>query len=183
MAREVHEPAGYFSERLARALAEEKKSPTRTEREAGLKRGYMSQVKHGKIRTPNPETIRQLSDYLRVSYEWLAIGRGPMRPTGWAPSPLEEATLFALRNGAREDAIAAAADRYRDAQDMTAVDWVMAFDNEARRLDRVGTPRPEVVEKRQAQIRRAASKKRRGEEPPPPPPAAQALRPPVRRSS
>jgi transcriptional regulator with XRE-family HTH domain len=143
-------------------MAAEKKTPTRTEREAGIKRGYMTRLKSGGVAAPTPETIRQLADYLRVSYEWLAIGRGPMRQDGWASSPLEEAMLFARRNGAREDAMLAAAERYRDDETVvTAWDWVMVFDAETRRLERAGVARPEVLAKKQASFRRVGAKKRR----------------------
>jgi hypothetical protein len=50
MAAELGEDASEFARRLWLAMAEEKKSQTRTEREAGLQRGYLSQVKVGTIR-------------------------------------------------------------------------------------------------------------------------------------
>lgn len=139
-------------------MADEKKSPTRTERDAGLQRGYMSQVKSGKIRSPGPDVIRALADYLHVQFEWLAIGRGPMREEAWASSPLESAMRFALLHGARQDAIDAAVDRYRDAPDMTGNDWILAFNSEAIRLERAGVPRPEKVAAAQRKTRRLAKK-------------------------
>jgi hypothetical protein len=167
-APDVHETPEDFAGRLALAIQVSGKSPTRTGRESGLDSGYIFKLlgvsKAKQILSPGPEVIRQLADYLEVSYEWLAVGRGPMRAEGWAASPLEEAMLFAKKHGARADAIASAAERFRDAGDMTAIDWVMAFDAEARRLDRVGAPRPEVVAKRQGQFRRAVAKKRRADQ-------------------
>lgn len=149
-----------FARRLWEVMAEEKKSPTRTEREANLQRGYMSQIKSGKIRSPGPDVIRALADYLHVGYEWLAIGRGAKRAAGWAPSALERATAFALANGARRDAIDAAVLRYRDEAEMTVMDWVLAFNTEATRLDRAGVQRPEVVETRHRTVRRLAKQDR-----------------------
>lgn len=158
-----------FAGRLKAAMVAEGKTPTRTERESKLPQGYMTRLlgtsEKGRARqilAPGPDMIRQLADYLEVSYEWLAIGRGSMRQAGWADSPLEEAMLFARRNGAREDAMLAAAERYRDDETVvTAWDWVMVFDSETRRLERGGVPRPEVVAKKQASTRRAGAKMRR----------------------
>lgn len=179
MGQEGRDTPGDFAARLVLAMASENRSPTRTEREAGLQRGYMTQLKSGKIRSPGPETIRQLADYLRVSYEWLAIGRGPMRAEGWAPSPLEEARGFAGRHGVRVEAIDAAAERYRDATDMTAIDWVLAFDAEERRIGRAPSPSTEDVAKAQARLRRLKRQKRQGEERA----AEAARRTPTRRGS
>jgi transcriptional regulator with XRE-family HTH domain len=163
MPRDVPEPPTEFAKRLETAMAAAKKSPTRTEREAGLQRGYISQVRSGKIRSPNPETCKLIADYLGVGFEWLAIGRGPMHANGWAPTPLEEAILFAVRANTRRDAIDAAIARYRDS-DLSALEWVLAFDVEARHLDREGVPRPEEIEKAQKRVKRLgrAIGKRRG---------------------
>lgn len=177
MAHEGRDTPDDFAARLVLAMDAENRSPTRTEREAGLKRGYMTQLKSGKVRAPGPETIRQLADYLRVSYEWLAIGRGPMRFEGWAPSALEEAKAFALRHGARDEAVAAAAERYRDAPDMTAIDWVLAFEAEERRIGRTVPPTDEEVSKAQARLRRLKREKKREDQ------AANAQRSQSRRGS
>ncbi len=154
-----------FAGRLQLAMDVAGKTQSRTERESGLqgKGRVFRLLGKGKnpILSPGPEVIRILADYLGVAYEWLAIGRGPMHPEGWAPSTLEEAQLIARKHGGREDAIAAVADRFRDAGDMTVMDWLMEFDGEARRLARAGAPRPEVVAKRQGQHRRAAARKKR----------------------
>ncbi len=151
------ETEGDFAGRLAAAIAAEEKSPTRTGREAGLQEGYIFKLlgvaQAKQVLSPGPDVIRLLADYLNISYEWLAIGRGPMRYRGWAATPFEEARVFAKRHGLRDEAIRAAEERFGSAQDMTAVDWVIAFDSEARRLDRVASPRPEV-EKRRAKSRR-----------------------------
>lgn len=160
---EIDEPTPQtFGARLARAIELSGKTQTRTERECELGQGRIHRLLgKGKnpILSPGPELIRVLADYLGVTYEWLAIGRGRMRPAGWAPSPLEEAMTFAVRHGARRDAIDAAIERHRETPDMTGNDWVLAFDVEARRLDKMGVPRPEVVQAAQRQTRRLAKKR------------------------
>lgn len=141
----------------------EGKTQSRTERESGLPQGYMSRllgtsVKAKQIFSPGPEIIGKLADYLKVSYEWLARGRGAMRLAGWAPTPLEEATLFAQRHGTRQDAIDAAIRRF-GAEALTALEWIFAFDAEARRLERAGVPRPELAVAEQRKFRRLARRR------------------------
>lgn len=159
-----------FAGRLRLAIADEKRSQTRTERESGLPQGYITRLlgtspKAKQIFSPGPDVVTKLANYLNVSYEWLAIGRGPMRVEGYAPSALEEAVSFAMRHGARRDAIDAAAKRFRDVANMTGTDWIIAFNQEAIRLDRDGIPRPEVIEAKQKKTRRLAAKKKRQEAP------------------
>lgn len=160
----MEEIATDFGRRLLAAIRAEKTTQTAVGRALNLPGARMPRLLgKGKnpILSPGPDIILLLADHLRVSYEWLAIGRGPMRREGWAPSELEEAMNFAAKHGARADAIAAVTERLRDADRMSVLDWVTAFDTEARRLDRLNVPRPEVVAKRQAQFRRVGAKKRR----------------------
>lgn len=159
VASDVGETPPDFAGRLEAAIKAEAKSPTRTGREAGLPDGYIFKLlgvsRAKQILSPGPEVIRQLADYLGVGYEWLAIGRGPMRPEGWAPSALEEAMLFARKNNAREDAILAAASKHRDETvPMTAWDWIRVFDYETRRLEDAGVPRPAAIAKQEAITKR-----------------------------
>lgn len=155
------EPVADFAERLRVAMEHASKSPTRTGRESGLPQGYMSRLlgtseKAKQIFSPGPEVIRKLADYLRVSYEWLAIGRGPMRIEGSSGSPLEDATRLAQLWGTRGDAIIAVAARFRDVNaSMSALEWLVAFDGEARRLTREGIPPPEVAAAAMKKKRRA----------------------------
>lgn len=157
-----------FASRLRQAIEAEGKSQSRTEREAGLPNAYITRLlgtstKAKQIFAPGPDVIRKLSDYLNVSYEWLAIGRGPMRREGFSESPLESAMRFAVTHGARQDAVDEAAKRFRDAPDMTVFDWIKAIDAEAVRLDRAGIPRPEVIERAQKKVRRLKATKARQE--------------------
>jgi transcriptional regulator with XRE-family HTH domain len=162
-------PAGPpdFAERLLAAMAAEGKSQSRTERESGLPQGYMTRLlgkseKAKQIFSPGPDVIRKLADYLQVSYEWLAIGRGEMRSASWAPSELEAATRFARDHGAREDAIQNVAARFRESEeDFSAIDWILEFDSEARRLERARVPRPEAVARVHRQMGRLSKKKQR----------------------
>lgn len=120
-----------IASRLWTAMEAEKKTPTRTGREAGLQQGYIFKlmgVARGKpVTSPGPEVLRQLADYLRVNYEWLAIGRGPMRADGYSPTAFEEAANFARRHGISEAAILATIERVRTDASLSAADWVALF--------------------------------------------------------
>lgn len=153
MARKLPADASEFAKRLFAAIDYAGTTQTKTESDAKLPRGYISQVKSGKIRQPGTEKIKQITDALRVvSFEWLARGNGSMRVAGAARSPLEDAQLFARRHGVREDAIAAAEERHAHDEPMSGVDWIIAFDAEERRLERAGVPAPHVLIKRRKQL-------------------------------
>lgn len=129
-----------FYGRLKDAMEAEGKSPTRTQRECGFQSGYLTSLKQGKIQSPSPEAIRRLADYLHVSFEWLAIGRGTMRVAGASGSPREDALRFARAvMHAREDVIDAVLDRYVGT-DLSAFEWLTAIDLEHRRLERLDIP-------------------------------------------
>ncbi len=115
------------------------------------------------IRSPGPDVIRELADHLGVSYEWLAIGRGdPGAGGGKSGSALEEAMVFARKHHVRADAIDAAVAALRDeASTLNGIDWILAFNAHAQRLDRLAVPRPEVVEKAQKQLSRLSTKRAR----------------------
>lgn len=156
-----------FAGRLRLAIAAKRVTRSRTGREAGLRAGYIFRLlgdagESKQILAPGPEIVRQLADYLGVGYEWLAIGRGPMHADDWAPTPLEEATTIARRLGVRQDAIDATAERFRDDDDeMTTIDWIVAFNDEARRLDKRRVPRPEVKVRGERLVARLSAKRER----------------------
>jgi hypothetical protein len=154
-----------FYKRLVLAMEYAKKSPTRTERECELSGGYMTSLKKGKIVLPGVEVVSMLADYLGVSFEWLARGRGPMLsdPETSRDSGLEAVLDFARRvMRAREDAVAAVLKRHRDtANDLAPADLLMEIDAEARRLDRAQVPRPEAVAQVQRTMSRLSKKKAR----------------------
>jgi len=154
-----------FGERLALAIELADSSQSSLERDLGWGRGRVHRLLgKGKnpILSPGPEVVRALVDALDVEYEWLAIGRGPMRREGWDASALEEAMVFARKHGTRADAIEAAAAKHRDdPAELTAIEWILAFDAEARRLDRVGVPRPEETAQQQRTARRMSAKRSR----------------------
>jgi transcriptional regulator with XRE-family HTH domain len=143
-----------FGKRVLRALEEEGRSQNSAEREAGLGKGYLSRMIFGDRggTSVHPQHMRELAKVLHVNFEWLVVGDGPMRRGGRDTTTAEQAITFARGQGAREDAIKSAWDRNQDrATDMTATDWLMAIDGEARRLDRAGVPRPEITaDKREA---------------------------------
>jgi len=161
MEREDSGPVTEFGKRLWLAIAEKKVTPTRTERESGLKQGYITQIKQGKISNPGSQIVRALADYLDVGFEWLSTGRGPMHPVTQEESTFEIAQRFAQTQNARQDAIDAAIARHRDVVSMTVFEWITAFDVEARRLEREGVPRPEIVEAERKTARRLANKRAR----------------------
>jgi len=140
------------------ACEEEGRSPTSAERDAGLGKGYLSRMIYGDRGNVsfNAEHMRSLARLLHVNFEWLVIGEGPMRRDGRGVTPAEMAIRFAREQGAREDAITEAWKRNKDREsEMTATDWLLAIDTEARRLERSGVPRPEKVAKEVDQILRA----------------------------
>ena len=158
-----------LGQRLQEALDAEGRKQTSVEVALKAKgivanRGQLSRFLHGTrgSKTIKPEMWAAIADELRVNFEWLVLGRGPMRPVGHTDTPFDEAVVFARQNGAREDAIELAKARHGD-KPMTTAQWVVAIDEEARMLDRAGIPRPEVVREKQEQIERAKRKKNRTE--------------------
>lgn len=146
----------------------EGKSQSRTEREAGLPNAYMvrllgTSTKAKQIFDPGPDVIRKLADYLNVSYEWLAIGRGSMRREGFGESPLEVAMRFAANHGVRQDAIDEVVTRHRDTPNMTPMDWLLEMNSAATRLERAGIPRPEEIAAERKKARRLMGTKARQE--------------------
>lgn len=70
-----------FGKRILDACEQEGRSPTSLERDAGIPKGYLSRMIHGHRgqTSVNPEHMRSLADTLDVQFEWLVLGRGPMR--------------------------------------------------------------------------------------------------------
>jgi hypothetical protein len=123
-----------FGRRLHAAIVAAKTTQSAVGRELGLTGARMPRLL-GKgpspIRAPEPETIRQLADHLGVSYEWLALGRGPMKPgDSWSVSGFAAAVGVASASGVDRETIDATAARYRDAS-LTPSEWVVAFGLEA----------------------------------------------------
>lgn len=140
-----------LGERVLKALDEEGRSQTAAEAamvDRGiLSKGQLSSLISGRRGTKsiNVEMLGAIADFLHVEFDWLARDKGPMKKGGKAASPVDEAVIFARRNGCREDAIDAALERNKDRiGQMTATELVFAFDEEARTLDRAKVPRPEV---------------------------------------
>lgn len=150
-----------FAGRLALAISLSGTTRTAVERRAGLGRGRIQRLLglgSKPILSPGPDVIRALADELAVRYEWLAIGRGPMRDPERELTPFEQATKLVQWANVRADAIAIAAERHGSDPEMDAIDFVRAIDDIARRLERSGTPRPEVVAAQQRLTRRTAAK-------------------------
>jgi hypothetical protein len=106
------------------------------------------------------------------------IGEGPKHKDGRTErTKAEQAIAFARQLGCREDAIKIAWERNRDRADtLETMDWVQIINDEAKRLQ--GAPRPEVVRKKQREIRtqqgKVEAKKRRARRAQPTTPPAKA---------
>lgn len=84
-----------LSERIAYALDLRQMSQKGLEDEARLSRGYVSRILKGERLKLSPDLMRRIADTLRVSYEWLATGRGNLDET--SPSPVRLVQLgFAI---------------------------------------------------------------------------------------
>lgn len=145
-----------------KALEEEGRTQTSVERQIFPSQGQLSRIIYGErgTSTVDVDKMRALSDVLHVQFEWLVLGRGPMRRDGREkPTPAEEAMRFARLSGCREDAIQEAWDRLKNkAGEMSPMDWALAFDASARMLERAGVPRPEEVQTKQRAIAREKQK-------------------------
>lgn len=146
---------------MLKALEEEQRSQNSAERDAKLGKGYLSRLIYGDRggTSINPEHMLSLAKVLHVNFEWLVVGTGPMRRDGRDTTTAEQAITFARGQGSREDALKAAWERNKDREnEMTATDWIMAIDAEARRLDRAGVPRPEQTAEHREAIQRTKKK-------------------------
>jgi hypothetical protein len=130
--------------RIMRAIEEAGRSQTSTERGLGFSQGWLSRVVRGQRAdsTLDVRNMQALADYLEVNFEWLVLGRGPMRKERpEIASPAEIAIHLARSSGVREDAIRSACVRLgQGTSELTAMDWALAIDAEARLLDRAGVP-------------------------------------------
>ena len=70
------------------------------EKETGISNAYLSQLEHGKIKTPSPQNLYKLAQLYRVPYELLMDLAGypiPKAPTSELPTALD---TFAASIGA-----------------------------------------------------------------------------------
>lgn len=142
--------------RLRYAIDEAGTTPTATER-ATMSRGYMSRVLSGQREALNPETLQKLQDFLSVSYEWLATGRGAMR-AGVELSPREEGAMIARRLGALPSAVDLVLSRDAEVErDLRG--WVDACLVESDAQRRAGVAEA-IVSKKQKAIREYSARKR-----------------------
>lgn len=119
-----------------------------TEQQAGYSAGHLGRIIRGErgSATVDIDRMRALAELLHVNPTWLILGEGTVRREGRERTPAEEAMAFARLAGCREDAWQAAWDRNKDRDaEMNAMDWALAINNEAVRLDRTGVKRPEVA--------------------------------------
>ncbi len=156
-----------FGKRLKIALDEEGVSPTM----AGKRFGFgpnIHKLMYGERGAETLDTVERfvnMAKALHVELEWLVTGRGSMRRGGRGPTPAEEAITTARKNGCREDALRNAWENNREKEHVwTFADWGIAIDAEARRLDRAGVPRPEIVQAKQEATQRLVKRKKRAEE-------------------
>ena len=141
-----------LSERVAYALEQRRMSQQALENEARLSRGYISRVSRGERTKLSPEMLRRIADGLRVSYEWLATGRGAMDdleaelPAAGgsvrAPDPRMQALEAAVAyHGNKWSAPAVAAARAMatapDAEELHPPEWAEVLDQIEAALSKV----------------------------------------------
>lgn len=73
-----------FADRLKHALAVRGMSQNKLEQAAGLSKGHVNRLVHGKGARTAPETLIALARELKISHEWLSTGAGTMEPDGAA---------------------------------------------------------------------------------------------------
>lgn len=132
-----------------------------TEQQVGYSAGHLGRIMKGERggTTVDVNRLKMLADLLHVERAWLVLGEGPMRREGRTPTPAEEAMTFAREAGCREDAWQEAWERNKDREaEMTAMDWALAINAEAVRLDRSGVKRPEIAASERAAIQRTKKK-------------------------
>lgn len=156
------EPGSPFGERILQAISSmEGRSVNNVEAALGMSKGHLGRIIRGERASQNVDIDRvtRMAKLLHVNVLWLLTGEGPVRKDGRPTTPAEEAIVFARRNGAREDAIQTAWERNKEREPtMSATDWIIAIDTEARHLERQGVPRPEVVAEKQEAVRRGKAR-------------------------
>lgn len=86
-----------FADRLKAALAARAVSQNRLEREAGLSKGHVNRLIHGKGARTAPETLVSIAQVLQIDHDWLATGKGTMTADGSVeplPSPEPPSTVL-----------------------------------------------------------------------------------------
>jgi transcriptional regulator with XRE-family HTH domain len=152
-----------LGERLLEAILKEGRTVQPLEEELGVSKGHLGRIIRGERwgETVDVELAKRLAAVLHVNFLWLVLGEGPMRREGRPATNAEQAMAFARQNGAREDAVQAAWERNKDREDeMSVLDWVMAMQAEAYRLNAAGVARPEAVRQEQQAIQRISKKRR-----------------------
>ena len=69
------------------------------EEETGISNAYLSQLEHGKIKTPAPQNLYKLSEIYRVPYELLLELTGYPVPKAQSVEPQSSIDTFAARVG------------------------------------------------------------------------------------
>ena len=69
------------------------------EEETGISNAYLSQLEHGKIRTPAPQNLYKLAEVYRVPYELLMELAGYPVPEARSTEPHSSIDTFAARVG------------------------------------------------------------------------------------
>ncbi|MCC6557272.1 MAG: helix-turn-helix transcriptional regulator [Polyangiaceae bacterium] len=92
---EPSKPTATLADRITYALDQRQMSQKGLEDEARMSRGYVSRLLKGERLKLSPELLRRIADTLRVSYEWLATGRGDMDAAS-PPAARVEQLAFAL---------------------------------------------------------------------------------------
>ncbi len=146
-------------DRIVYAMEAEGRKIGPTELQVGYSTGHLNRIMNGERAPTDVDRLKALALVLNVQPAWLVLGEGPMRREGRGPTPAEEAMVFARQAGCREDAWQAAWERNKDREaEMSSMDWALAINAEAVRLDRTGVKRPEIAASEQKSIQRTKKK-------------------------
>lgn len=150
-----------FGARVIEACRVAGYSPTRVNEILPWAGGYISRLigKDGAGEAMSLEKFVQLCDLCHVSYEWLATGRGEMRPKGFKLSAIEDATNSALSFGVAPEVIEYVV--MRDADENRDVEqWLRAMMAENQMRVKVALA-DKPNEKYRAKVRATGRKKQR----------------------
>jgi transcriptional regulator with XRE-family HTH domain len=187
-------PVSTIAERLKEAMDAEGLNQNQLKERLGLKNdGYLSNVFKRNSDGLRPQTLAKLSKALRVRYDWLATGDGPMRE-----APVDEGPVVELDERYHNRGVAAKAARdfgYPEAaiksvlsvslksdNDLTPDEWLDMMRAEKHRLERLAPDEPGMTDdehdramaalkeqaERETRESEARSKARRAKGPPAP---------------
>jgi transcriptional regulator with XRE-family HTH domain len=137
-----------LGERLEAARkAEGDMSQNAVERKAGLGRGYMSRLSYGSRGTRmDPEMMARIADVLHVRFEWLMLGRLPMRDASQEKRTARDSAILSARSiGVPEEAIDFVCEKYPETESSDPQWWLKMLLMEGDTFRRRAEGRPEMA--------------------------------------